>query len=227
MEYTLEDTFTLLQERKAELEKNIEELINILSNNETFTLNASSSSEDVKMKQEELCQNLLEQIQQTEPKDDPILRTPDSRSEVMTEMEKDIHDMQQLLVSLQQKLSDIQEDIAYLKNKKNGLNKMQEAHSDATKILTSTTYQKEGVISKRIFREVKKDLLTVVDAIFPDNENFKMLLAALTSGYLKGGDDVYVDVTPDDLEFVYYLLEANIVQYHRNDRTKIRMTEML
>lgn len=44
---------------------------------------------------------------------------------------------------------------------------------------------------------------------------------------MKGGDNVYIDVTPDILEFVYYLLEANIVQYHRNDRTKIRMSEML
>lgn len=111
MEYTLEDAFALLQEKKTKQEKSIEDLINILSNNETFTLKTSNSLEDVKMKQEELRQNLLEQIQKMEPKDTPILRTSDSRLELMTDMEKDIRDMQELLDNLQQKLSDIEEDI--------------------------------------------------------------------------------------------------------------------
>lgn len=44
---------------------------------------------------------------------------------------------------------------------------------------------------------------------------------------MKGGDDVYVDVTPDVSDYVNFLIEANIVQYHRNDKTKIRMTELL
>lgn len=50
---------------------------------------------------------------------------------------------------------------------------------------------------------------------------------ALTSAYMKGGDDVYVNVTPQILNYVNFLLEADIVQYHRNDKTKVRMTELL
>lgn len=111
MEYTLEDAFETLKDKKAEQEKNIEDLINKISNNRAFTLNSSSSLEDVRMKQDRLQQSLRKEIQQVEPEDYPILRTSDLRVEVMTEMETEIHDMQELLNSLQQKLSDIQEDI--------------------------------------------------------------------------------------------------------------------
>ncbi|XP_012217140.1 uncharacterized protein [Linepithema humile] len=227
MEYTLEDALVLLQEKKRKQEKSIENFIKILSNNETFSLKTSSSLEDIKMKQKELHQNLLKQIQQIEPKDYPILRTSDSRLELITEIEKDIHDMQELFDNLQQKLSDIQEDITYLKNKKSGLDKMQEAYLDATNTFANTMYKKELIVSKRIFKEIKKDLANTVDIIFPKNVDLNDLLATLTAAYSKGGDDVYIDVTPDVLEFVHYLLEANIIQYHRNDKTKIKMIELL
>lgn len=112
MEYTLEDAFETLKDKKIEREKNIEELINKISNNKIFTLKPSVSSfEDVKMKQEKLYQSLLKEIQQIEPEDYPILRTSDLCVEVMTEMEEEICDMQELLNSLKCNLSDIKEDI--------------------------------------------------------------------------------------------------------------------
>ncbi|CAL1679382.1 unnamed protein product [Lasius platythorax] len=227
MEYTLEDALETLKDKKIEQGKSIEDLINKISNNEVFSLKSSSSLEDIKMKQEKLCQSLLKEIQQVEPEDYPIPRTSDLRVEVMTEMEREISDMQELHNNLKQKLSDIQEDIAYLKNKKDGLDKMQEAYFDMAETFANKTYEKELILTKRIFKEVKNDLYTVVDTIFPDNEGFKELLAALTSAYMKGGDDVYVDVTPDVSDYINFLIEANIVQYHRNDKTKIRMTELL
>lgn len=112
MEYTLEDALETLKDRKIEQGKSIEDLINKISNNEVFSLKSSSSLEDIKMKQEKLCQSLLKEIQQVEPEDYPIPRTSDLRVEVMTEMEREISDMQELYSSLKQKLSDIQEDIA-------------------------------------------------------------------------------------------------------------------
>jgi len=112
MEYTLEDAFETLKDRKAEQEKNIEDLINKISNNEIFALKPSNSLEDVKMKQDKLHQSLRKEIQQMVPEDYPIPRTSDLRVEVMTEMEEEIHNMQELLNSLQKRLSDIQEDIA-------------------------------------------------------------------------------------------------------------------
>jgi len=54
-----------------------------------------------------------------------------------------------------------------------------------------------------------------------------MKLQALTSAYMKGGDDIYVDVTPNVLNYINFLLEADIIQYHRNDKAKIRMIELL
>ncbi|KAM0728876.1 hypothetical protein ACS0PU_004230 [Formica fusca] len=222
MEYTLEDAFETLKDKKIEQEKKIEDLINKISNNEVFTLKQSSSLEDVKMKQKRLCQSLLKEIQQVEPEDYPILRTSDLRVEVMTEMEEEIRNMQELLNSLKQKLSGIQEDIIYLKSKKDGLEKMREAYLDMEETFANETYEKEFVVTKRIFQQY-----TVVDTIFSDNDGFKELLAALTSAYMKGGDDIYVNVTPDISFYVNFLIENDIVQYHRNDKTKIRMTELL
>ncbi|XP_029680256.1 uncharacterized protein LOC115245900 isoform X2 [Formica exsecta] len=222
MEYTLEDAFETLKDKKIEQEKKIEDLINKISNNEVFTLKPSSSLEDVKMKQKRLCQSLLKEIQQVEPEDYPILRTSDLRVEVMTEMEEEIRNMQELLNNLKQKLSGIQEDIIYLKNKKDGLEKMREAYLDMEETFANETYEKEFVVTKRIFQQY-----TVVDTIFSDNDGFKELLAALTSAYMKGGDDIYVNVTPDISFYVNFLIENDIVQYHRNDKTKIRMTELL
>ncbi|KAL0106522.1 hypothetical protein PUN28_016312 [Cardiocondyla obscurior] len=166
MEYTLEDAFETLKGKKAELEKNIDDLINKISNNEVFALKPSSSLEDVKMKQDRLQESLRNEIQPVESADYPILRTSALRLEVITEMEVDINNMQELLNSLQQKLSDIQEDIAYLKNKKNGLDKMKEAYSDNVEIFSNKTYEKEVVLTKRIFKEVKEDLVSHKITIF-------------------------------------------------------------
>lgn len=49
----------------------------------------------------------------------------------------------------------------------------------------------------------------------------------LTTSYTKGGNDLYVDVTPETLDFVNFLLEADIIMYHRNDKTKVRLMDML
>lgn len=111
MEYTLEDAFETLKDKKAEQERSIEDLITKISNNEVLSLKPSSSQEDVRMRYDKLHQSLRKEVQRVEPEDYPILRTSDLRLEVMTEMETEIHDMQELLNSMQRKLSDIQEDI--------------------------------------------------------------------------------------------------------------------
>lgn len=49
----------------------------------------------------------------------------------------------------------------------------------------------------------------------------------LTTSYTRGGNDLYVDVTPETLDFVNFLLEADIIMYHRNDKTKVRLMDML
>ncbi|KAG7212699.1 hypothetical protein KM043_012974 [Ampulex compressa] len=125
------------------------------------------------------------------------------------------------------RLSEIEDDIAYLEKKKVGLNNMKEAYLGASKTFTNRSYNTENAVTKRLFKEVKKDLHTVVDTLFPNNDGFKELLANLTSAYIKGGDDIYVDINPEVLSYVKYLIEADIVIYHRNDKSKIRMADML
>lgn len=112
MEYTLDDAYETLKGKKVELEKNIEELIHIISNNKVLTITSSSSEEDVTLRQDQLKQNLLKEIEQMQPDDYPIPRTSDLHVEVMREMEEEIHNMQRLHASLQKKLADIQEDMA-------------------------------------------------------------------------------------------------------------------
>jgi len=111
MEYTLEDAFDTLKDKKAEREKDIEDLTNMIANNQIFSLRSSDSLEDVKMKQNRLRESLLKEIQQVEPENYPIPRTSDLRVEVITELEKEIHDMQKLLGNLEHELAGIQEDI--------------------------------------------------------------------------------------------------------------------
>lgn len=112
MEYTLEDAFEMLEDKKAEQEKKVEDLINRISNNEVFALKPSNSLEDVRTRQNKLHQSLLQEIKQVEPENYPIPRTSDLRVEVMTELEAEIHDMRELFNNLQGQLSDIKEDIA-------------------------------------------------------------------------------------------------------------------
>ncbi|KYN00765.1 PREDICTED: uncharacterized protein LOC108775633 [Cyphomyrmex costatus] len=225
MEYTLEDAFDSLVERQRKIEDTIEDLIDKISNNEVFTVN---TPEEVRIKQNKLHESLCKKIRQVEPEDYPILRTSDLRSEVIIELEAEIHDMQKLYNKLQEKLSDIQEDIVYLRNKKDGLSKMQKVYlEDATETFAKKTYKKEYNLIKYLFHRAKKDLKTVVGIIFPNNDDFNRLLEMLTSAYVKGGDDVYVDVTSVALRYVNILLEADIIQYHPNNKTKIRIIELL
>lgn len=49
-----------------------------------------------------------------------------------------------------------------LKNKKEGLKKMQEAYLDMTETFANRTYEKELVLTKRIFQEVKNDLVCIL-----------------------------------------------------------------
>lgn len=111
MEYTLDDAYETLKDKRAELEKHIEELIHKISNNEVLTISSSSSGEDVRLRQDQLEQNLLKEIQQMQPENYPIPRTSDLRTEVMKGMEEEIHSMQRLLFSLEERLSDVQENI--------------------------------------------------------------------------------------------------------------------
>ncbi|OAD61991.1 hypothetical protein WN48_06761 [Eufriesea mexicana] len=227
MEYTLQDAFENLKDVEMERQKEIEDLENVVTNNKICSLNNSCNSKDIQKKQHVLCKCLLDNILQEKPKDFPFPKTSDLHVEVLAELEREVQNIQKLYDNMQIELSNIKDDITYLKNKKMGFEKMKEACLSAAQLTTDRTHDKEYRLTKRIFRATKNDLHMVVDSLFPGNQDVKDFLAKLTSSYTKGGDNMYVQVNPNVLEFVNFLIEADIIMYHRNDKSKVRLMDML
>ncbi|CAD1475617.1 unnamed protein product [Heterotrigona itama] len=209
MEYTLQDAFETLKESQTERRKEIEDLTNVIPNNfRQVALQKTCNSEDVRNKQHKLCKNLLDKVCLEEPKDYPVPKTSDLHAEVLADLEKEVQSAYQLFEHMKTQLSNVKDDISYLESKKLGLNKMRVAYLGAQQLTADTTYNMEHATAKRIFRNVKNDL-------------------ELISSYTKGGNDLYVDVTPEILDFVNFLIEADIAVYHRNDKTKVKLMDML
>ncbi|XP_017888792.1 uncharacterized protein LOC108630190 [Ceratina calcarata] len=211
-----------------EREKEVLDVTAFIVNNNPIPLDDNCSPEDVRRKQHQLCEILASTFICEQPKDYSL---PDSQElrvhKVLKELNDEIKNAQKLLDALKAELSDVKEDVSRLEAKKLGLAKMKEAHLNRVVTLETATYAKERATASRIYHHVKSDLRSVVEAVFPDNLDFENLLADLTRAYLKGGDNVYVDVTPYTLAYINYLTSAEIAVYHRNDRSKIRLMEML
>ncbi|CAL7942722.1 unnamed protein product [Xylocopa violacea] len=227
MEYTLEDAYETLQAVLKERQAEIESLMMSIVNNGPVAFNKSCDSQEFRKKRHKLCESLANRIRLEELKDYPVPGTSELHVQVLTELEEEVQHVQQLSDKLNAVLLDVKNNVSYLKNKQNGLEQMKEAYLNTAEMVANTTYEKEMVVTKRIFRGIKRDLHTVVDKLFPDNQNFKTFLGELTLAYTKGGDDTYVDVSPQDLPFVNFLFEAGMVAYHRNDKTKVRLMDML
>ncbi|XP_076757045.1 uncharacterized protein LOC143427073 [Xylocopa sonorina] len=227
MEYTLEDAYETLQAVLKDREEEMENLTISIANNGPVAFNKSCDSQQFRKKRQKFCDNLTDRIRLDELKDYPVPGTSDLHVQVLTELEEEVENVQQLFDKLNAVLLDVKNNISYLRNKQKGLEKMKEAYLNTAEMVANTTYEKELVVTKRIFRGIKTDLHMVVDKLFPDNQNFKTFLGELTLAYTKGGDDTYVDVSPQDLLFVNFLVEAGIVAYHRNDKTKVRLMDML
>ncbi|XP_031836060.1 uncharacterized protein LOC116428510 isoform X2 [Nomia melanderi] len=207
-EYTLEDAFEALKDTRMERMQEIEALVNKMSEMSPTSLTENIDIEEIKTKQYRMCTSLLEEVSQEEPRDYPIPGTSDLHVNVMKYLAEEVNNCKQLYESLKERLSTIQEDISYLENKKMGLEKMKQAYLDHTELTANTTFNVEQTISKRIFRDVKEDL-------------------ELTRAYKKGGDKRYIDVNSEVLDFVNFLIEADIGMYHRNDRNKVKLMDML
>ncbi|KAI4499410.1 hypothetical protein M0802_005306 [Mischocyttarus mexicanus] len=227
MEYTLEDTYEDLTDLQELLRKEIDDLVITLENNTITALKKSCTSDEVVMKQNEMANSILNYIPKKQPKNYPIPNTADIRIATLNDLEKEIVNAQSLLKKTQEELQNIEKDINYLKNKKNGFDKMREMYLTSAQLLEEKTYENEVRVTKRLFKETKEHLHQVVDIIFPKNVAFSNFLSELITAYTKGGDDIYVDITPETLDFVKFLVEADIVMYHPNDKNKIKMVELL
>lgn len=44
---------------------------------------------------------------------------------------------------------------------------------------------------------------------------------------MKGGNEVYIDVDPAAVDCVHFLIDADVAVYHRNDKNKIRLVDLI
>ena len=223
----MEDAFEELQDRQRERQQEVEDLAAVILNSGPVALSRSATVEEIQSKQQKMCHCLLKQVLKEEPRDYPVPKTSDLLVEALRELEEEVRNAQRLFEKTKAHLEDINEDIAYLEKKKIGLEKMKEACTGAAELVAKTTYTEEHLIAKRMFKDVKEDLFTVVNAIFPENQEFADFFALLTSAYRRGGNDLYVDITPDVFDFVNFLVEADIAVFHRNDKSKVRLMDMM
>ncbi|XP_076652007.1 uncharacterized protein LOC143358613 [Halictus rubicundus] len=227
MEFTLENTADMLKDTWMERVKQIEALVKKMSELDPSSFKDSSGSEEIETKQNKMCYSLLKEVVQEEPRNYPLPGTPDLEVDVMRELEEQVRRSKDLRESLKKRLSSIQEDISYLQNKKTGLEKMKQAYLEHEELIGDTTYSTEQTITRRIFHTVKTDLDDVVHILFPDNQDIRNFISVLTSSYVKGGDDIYVDIIPEVVDFANFLIEADIAACHRNDKNKIRLMDMI
>ncbi|XP_043280267.1 uncharacterized protein [Venturia canescens] len=226
--FTLEDTYDNLKDVKAELQYEIDELTARTSNNLFGSLLDSIKRDEINHRQHTYTRGLLDNLHLQEPRLLPHPKTIDLQNNIVQDFMESLMDTQKILMSIQTNVEKSKMNIAYLENNKTGLEKMASACQNAIEnVDIHPTYKKEIEITKRIFNEVKTDLFTLVNTIFPDNSGFSIVLADITKAYTQGGDDVYINVEPENLVFAKFLVEADIAVYHRNDRSKIKMTELL
>lgn len=227
MEYTLENTYTDLEDLQEHLCKEIEELATCIENNKLASLNETFQSESMKEKQCNMVNEIRKQIPNKPPAEYPILRTSDIYIDMLNDLRKEVFNARDHVNKMQEQLQNIEKDIAHLESKKNGFDKMREMYLTSAQTLEVKAYDDEVVIARRLFQKVRGNLLKVIELLFPENKEFKNLLIALTTAYDKGGDDVYINVISESLDCIKYLLEADIVVYHPNDKNKIRMVDLL
>ncbi|XP_015601061.1 uncharacterized protein LOC107270503 [Cephus cinctus] len=227
VEFTLEDAYDMINDIKKEREQEIEGLLDAVSNNEVITLRETTTNEVIAKKQQILIESLLKRIQLDVPKDYPIPNTPDLYADLMRKMDDEIQHLQERMHAMTEHLKDIKKNISYLESKKIGLQNMKEAYLLAMENVASKTYEEEVRVTNNLLKLVKKDLHTVVNTIFPDNEEFLEMLACLAAAYTRGGDDLYINIFPETLQYAKFLVEADIAVYHRNDKSKIRLTDLL
>jgi len=228
VEFTLEDAYENLKDIQEDMRQELEDLIHRDSNNEFGTLQQGIRLDEIKARQHKLFNGLLKNLSSQELKDLPLPDTIDLHKTLIQDFTEVIEQMTQVTNSVRNDMAKTKKNIAYLESNIEGLEKMKSALLGAIENVGSkTTYDKEILVTGELFRQAKADLRTVVDIIFPDNDQFHELIGALTRAYMAGGDDVYIDIKPDELNFAKFLVEADIAMYHRNDKSKIKMMDLL
>ncbi|XP_058805592.1 uncharacterized protein LOC131672408 isoform X2 [Phymastichus coffea] len=226
VEFTLEDTYEHLKDLKTEREQEVIKLMNVLKNNEVRTLGPHITPEEIRKKRLKFVYSMAKLVEKEQPKDFPISGTPDFYNDALKELEDEVQSQAKLEKFIDADIEDIEKDITYMEKKKAAFAEMKEASLLAAENEAQSNYEAEMVVTKKLFQKVKNDLENVVDVLFPDNGCFQDLLCILTRALSKGGDDLYIDVSKDTFDFALFLEEADIVQFHPNDKKKIKLRNL-
>ncbi|XP_011305344.1 uncharacterized protein [Fopius arisanus] len=226
-EFSLEDTYDHLQEVHKELQCLLEQLMNVASNNNVGILLSSTTPESIESKQCVFLRSLIKNSSDLNIKAEPMNNTSDLYEQLIQELYDEIKRAESLETTFKEDVRTIKNEINYLKNEKNCLQWMKEACIGANEDGANSTYDTEITLATRMFAQVKEDLGKLVAATTMNNENFQNVLADLTSSHIKGGNEVYIDVDPQSVDCVHFLIDADIAVYHRNDNHKVRLMDLI
>lgn len=59
-----------------------------------------------------------------------------------------------------------------------------------------------------------------------ENDILFDFLQELCAAYFTSGNDIYVDLVPDVMDAAHFLLEADLIVYHKYDKTKVRLIDL-
>ncbi|KAJ8687986.1 hypothetical protein QAD02_023781 [Eretmocerus hayati] len=222
---TLEDFLESLKNLKEEKEREIFKLMGVVKNNEVKTIGPDVTPEEIRFKRLRYIQSMAEVVAEEQPQYIAMPNTHDAYADALNDLEEEVQSTLQLEKSVDEDIAELEASILALEHKKVAFQQMDEA-CQATSTPVETNLEAELVTAKCIFQEAKKDLATLVEVLYPNNENFQTLLYELTRAYTKGGDNLYITRKPEHADFVAFLDEADITQYHPHDKTKVKLRDL-
>ncbi|KAK0167502.1 hypothetical protein PV327_004892 [Microctonus hyperodae] len=233
-ELTLDETYDHLKDIQAELHENIQQLLADMSDTNNYEVqqilpHSAITPDYILKKQKRLVQELLKHDHGYDRRIDPIYNTIDAKKTTIWELEQEITNARITLDKLRDDISILKKNIACLESEKKGLERMKETYVNTVeRNSTGNIINSDNVKqTKELFLAVKADLGSLVDIMFPQYQDFKQILGELSKAYMKGGDDVYVDVGSGYIDCVKFMVEADIATYHPNDKNKLRLMDLL
>ncbi|XP_044002769.1 uncharacterized protein LOC122848629 [Aphidius gifuensis] len=225
--FSLEDTYDELKEMEKNLREELNQLIKEVTNNKVETFTSTITPEEIDVKKRRYLQALIENINGYDIDIQPTPGTPDMYEKTIADLHQDVKNAEQLLENQAAEMAELKSNIAALEMKKEGLLRMEEACLNQIEEVSNSTYTAEVSFVQKLFSSVKKDLKAVVDKVFPSSPEFQEFLGELTSAYHNGGDEIYINIPPELAICAHFLAEADIGSYHRDDRTKMRLQDLL
>lgn len=109
--FTLEDTYKRLLAVKEERAEEVKALISIVQNNDVKTFKPDVTPEEIQRKRLKFIQSMGKFVAQEQPKDLPVLDTPDFYANTLSELEDEVRAMKELHVSVDKEIEELESDV--------------------------------------------------------------------------------------------------------------------